>query len=459
MVAVSTNRTRDEVTLSETKLTDEALRKLWQESGLSQRQFAKQLGMEYQKLHSKISNAQQRELRNGVVETQIPPEQAEFEQGNDFINVVRASRRVLSKDDIIKQFNIDLTEWEIERYRVKTSEGYRKDRSVIWRVENGNVIQGDVNDSGKMLVVPLYHIEVRLVKKKKIVDAKNAIDALKEDAKTFAPQYKKITYPKIKDGLLYEIDMQDIHFGRLTWDEESGDDYDIKIAKKAIQSTLAKLLAMIKEHPIARILIPLGNDFYNVDNKFGTTTGGTPQQEDTRWQKTFRIGREICVWMIDTCAAIAPVDVLIIPGNHDEQRSFYLGDALECWYHNSQNVNIDNHAMKRKYYTFGKNLIGFTHGYDEKLDRLPLLMAIDQPHLWAESTYREWHTGDKHNRKDFIPKTDEGSGIVVRILRSLAVSDAWTFNKGYRSLRASESFLWHPDNGLLAQYTALPEVE
>lgn len=384
-------------------------------------------------------------------------EKTEYEQGDDFINVICASRRILSKEEIISQFNVDLSEWEVSRYKVKTSEGYRKDRSVRWVVQDGKVLTGDVNDTGKMLVVPLYHIEVSFTKKKKIVDAKQSIDALKEDARKFAPVYHPIKYAQ--DGeYLFEIDMQDIHFGRLAWQEESGENYDIKIARTAVESSLLKLIGFSKLHKIERILFPLGNDFFNVDNKFNTTTRGTPQQEDTRWQKTFRLGREMCVWMIDTCAQIAPVDVLIVPGNHDEQRAFYMGDALECWYHNCGDVHINNEAAKRKYYSYGSVLLGFTHGYDEKLERLPLLMALDQPILWAGSKFREWHTGDKHHKKDLRPVADEGSGMVVRIMRSLAAYDAWTFDKGYRSVRASEAFLWHKANGLIAQYTAMPDV-
>jgi len=93
-------------------------------------------------------------------------ESSSYDQGNDFINVVCASKRMLSKEDVIKQFNIDMNIWEIERFKVKSSEGYRKDRKVDWHIKNGSVTQGDVTDSGKMLVVPLFHIEVRLVKKK-----------------------------------------------------------------------------------------------------------------------------------------------------------------------------------------------------------------------------------------------------------------------------------------------------
>jgi hypothetical protein len=386
-------------------------------------------------------------------------ESTSYEETNDFINVICSSKRVLSKEDILKQFNIDENIWEVQQFKVKTSEGYRKDRSVEWHVLNGKVNTGDVSDSGKMLVVPLYHVEVKLIKKKKEFQAKNSIQQMIEDAKNFAPLYQKIEYKNFEDGCLYEIAMPDIHFGRLSWNEESGENYDIKIAKDSINKVLDELLTYSKLFNINKILLPIGNDFYNVDNKMNTTTAGTPQQEDTRWQKTFRKGRELLVGMIDKCSQIAPVDILIVSGNHDEQRSFYIGEVLECWYHNNQNVSIDNRARTRKYYQYGKNLIGFTHGSNEKLDKLPLLMANEEPVLWAKTKYREIHTGDKHFKKDIniTFATDEGQGMVIRILRSLAVADAWTFNKGFvGSLRAAEGFLWHPENGLIAQLTATP---
>jgi hypothetical protein len=152
------------------------------------------------------------------------------------------------------------------------------------------------------------------------------------------------------------------------------------------------------------------------------------------------------------CSEIAPVDVILIPGNHDEERLFYLGDAISCWYNNNPNVTVDNRAIHRKYYQFGQNLIGFAHGADEKLHLLPMLMANDVPELWAQTKYREWHTGDKHrtNKLDIA----ETGGVVVRVLRSLVEFDAWTFNQGYMGIKAAESFLWHPENGLIAQFQA-----
>lgn len=386
-------------------------------------------------------------------------DETSFEQSNDFINIICASKRVLSQDDIIKQFKVDMTIWEVDRFKVKTSEGYRKDRSVKWQVEDGKVLKGDVNDTGKMLVVPMYHIELRLIKKKDVAEAKTAIDELIADAKKFHPEYKTAKYKNLDGDYMYEIDLPDIHFGRLSWWEESGENYDLKLATNAIDDVLEKLISYSAQFHPQKILLPLGNDFFNADNEESTTTKGTPQQEDVRWQKTFKRGREVCVKMIDRCASVAPTDVLVIPGNHDRQRSFYLGDALACWYHDAPGVTINNESKARKYYRFGGNLIGFTHGSEEKLEKLPLVMAIEQPEAWAETKYREWHTGDKHYKKDTIYASNEGSGLMVRILRSLAVADAWTFNKGLvGALRSAESFLWHNKDGLIAQFTATPET-
>ena len=403
--------------------------------------------------------------KRGIKSEELSGDETTYEEGIDasgheFINIVCASERILNQDELLAQFKIDLTKWEVTGFKIKTSEGYRKDRQVEWHVEDGKVLEGDVSDSGKMLVVPLYHIQVSLKKKEEENKIQTMFEELKLDAEKYSPIYPKIHYPKLTDPCLYEVSLPDIHFGLLSWGEESGENYDIKLARQAVEDVLGKLLAFTSQYPIGRILLPIGNDFFNSDNLQNMTAHGTPMSEDVRWQKTFRMGREMAVNMIDRCSQIAPVDVLIIPGNHDTQRAFFLGEALSCWYAKSSNVSIDNAPNSRKYYTFGTNLIGFAHGYDEKLDRLPLLMAVEKPDLWANSVYREWHTGHTHHKRDVDYMADEGTGIVVRVLRSLVAASAWTFNKGYvKPLRAGEAFLWHPQNGLIGQFTAIPEIE
>jgi hypothetical protein len=384
-------------------------------------------------------------------------ENSSFEQGNDFINIVCASERMLSKEDIIRKFSIDLTEWEIERFKVKTSEGYRKDRSVIWKVSAGKVTTGDVNDSGKMLVVPLYHVEVRFIKKKIQVALKTLKQEMMEECKKFSFKYANINYVKVKEKFMLEPDIPDLHFGKQTWREESGEDYDIKIAEKIAVDTIDDLLSQTQYYSFDKILFPIGNDYFNVNSKLNTTVNNTAQDEDTRSAKTFVAGRKLAIKMIDRLSLVAPVDVIIVPGNHDEERVFYMGDALECWYHNCKNVTVNNKAMKRKYYSYGKNLIGFTHGSEEKLEKLPLIMSLEQKELWASSTFREWQTGDKHHKEELKTsmREKEIQGVMVRILKSLTASDAWHFSKGFLHDRGAEAFVRHFDRGLVAQFLSI----
>ena len=378
-------------------------------------------------------------------------EKLDIEYGRDYIRVVTTSPRIKSAEDAIKEFAINMKEWEIAPpIRVKSHEGYRKDRKSSWHVENGKTIRGDVEDTGNMLLVTLYSVDVRFVRKTQEIRATNVVQEIILDAKKHSIKVPKINYPKSKDGVLLELAIFDAHFGRLCWGEESGADFDVHIAEKLLKQTLMELLDYSKNFNISKILIPFGGDYFNSNSKANSTVLGTAQQEDTRYSKTFRLGRKLAIDIIDRCYQIAPVDVVLVKGNHDEERLFYLGDSLECWYHNNKNVDIDNSPKSRKYYSFGKTLLGFTHGDDVKLEKLPMLMALEAPRQWLKSKYREIHTGDKHHRL-----TLSENGVVIRILGSIVAPDQWTYNKGFVGpIRATESFVFHPEKGLVAQFTS-----
>lgn len=379
------------------------------------------------------------------------PEKASFASDGENIFINYVSDHVPSTDEVAKLYDINLDEWEVRTFETTDWQMGRKDKKVDLSF-NGGVMDGTVEDSGQINRVWLHRINVKFIRKTQEIRARNYVQELVEEIKKNAPIYPEIKYSVPKDGMLYEIDAPDIHFGRLAWNEETGKDYDIHVAENDVNKVFDQLLSYAKIFNISEILLPWGNDFFNVDSLENTTTHGTPQQEDTRWQKTFSRGCKLSRTIIDKCSQIAPVRVLIISGNHDTQRTFYLGEVLNAYYYNSKNVIIDNSPKVRKYHLFGTNLIGFAHGYNEKLDRLASMMANEVPELWAKAKHREMHTGDKHRKFD----ATEESGVVLRILRALTASDAWTYGKGFNSLRAAESFLWHPDNGLLAQFTAQP---
>lgn len=148
----------------------------------------------------------------------------------------------------------------------------------------------------------------------------------------------------------------------------------------------------------------------------------------------------------------------MVPGNHDFEKNFYLGDSLEGWFHNNPNVNIDNSPNPRKYYHYHNNLIGFTHGDSEKPANLPLIMAQENPTLWGSTKFREFHLGHYHHKKEIkYQSTAEYNGIRLRYMSSLSGNDAWHHKKGYvGSVQASEAYLWSQDKGLKSIFTYTP---
>lgn len=356
-------------------------------------------------------------------------------------------RRITSIDALVEFFKIDLRVWKIKQYECAAYESHVK----IRRYDHGR----RTDDEHK--VVPLYRVWARLEENRPLILLSDVKAEILEEIKAKLPKRPApIRYPKHKDGVCLEVTLFDLHFGKLVWDEEAGDNYDIKIAREVFNRAVGQLLAYSRMYHVEQIVFPVGNDFFNVDNSANTTTGGTKQDEDTRWKKTFKAGRILLSEAIIQMASIAPVYVPVIPGNHDAERAFYLGDSLECRFFKYPSVTIDNGAKVRKYYRYGANLIGYAHGKEEKEGDLPTLMAQEAPALWAATKYREFHLGDKHHKKEIHWKsTEEYKGVVVRYMRSLASTDVWHYGKGYvGNVRAGEAFIWHPKAGLVCQLTA-----
>jgi DNA repair exonuclease SbcCD nuclease subunit len=202
-----------------------------------------------------------------------------------------------------------------------------------------------------------------------------------------------------------------------------------------------------------RILFIVGNDVAHIDSKKGQTTAGTPMDVDTRYIRVFRricqIHREAVLKLVD----VAPVDIVVVPGNHDELTSFLVGEILGATFHNNRHVTIDNNPHLRKYYKYGINLFGFTHGDAEKVSELGLLMAREASELWHEGQSREWHIGHLHiaenweHRAKLVQGLHSDKGVRIRRLTSMSAHDAWHTKHGYTDRRACDTFVFHRDAG------------
>ncbi len=369
-------------------------------------------------------------------------EYSSYEEDDRFINVVCASHRMMTKEEVIKQFNIDLNVWEIEKFKVKSHEGYRKDRKVEWHVEGGEVINGDVSDSGKMLVVPLFSIEVRLIKR-----AVPSIENISKDFEKLQSTYKVPEYKysnlNLRDNML-EISIADLHMGKMSWGKESGEDYDSKIAHQRFIFAINDIISRTQNQKFEKIIFPIGNDLLNSDTINGTTTKGTQLTNDSRWQKLFFDVTHLMIEGIDLLSSVASVELFWIPGNHDQMSSYYVTNYLAAWYKNSKNVSVDVSPTPRKYVEFGKCLVGFSHGSGDS-KRIPQLMQVEKPEAWGRTLYREFHLGDIHHEKVI-----ENGGLIIRRLSSLTSADDWLTIMGFiGAIHKAQAFVWNKERGLL----------
>lgn len=268
----------------------------------------------------------------------------------------------------------------------------------------------------------------------------------------------RVRAPKVARSAdcMLEIDIFDLHLGKLAWAKETGyEHYDIKIAKLLFEEALETLIARTAGHKFSEVILPIGNDFFHTDNLTGETTMGTRQDMDGRFHKTAHIGRQLMVSAIERLRAVAPVRGIVAPGNHDQLSAWHLGDSLECWFHSASDVSIDNLPTLRKYHEFGNTMLMFTHGNRGKQIDYPLLMATEQPQMWGRTKYREAHLGHLHKTKmrDSF-KVDENHGVRVRTISSLCATDAWHAEHQFvGNLRQAEAFVWHRDEGQIAHAT------
>src|SRR5579863_268094 len=346
-----------------------------------------------------------------------------------------SKKRISTLAELLEHCKVDSTEWEVVKWTLKK-----------WDF-------GIKNSEDAVEVEEFFAVSAVFKKRVEIIQGKQILNELAEELKALSPKVSPFYYNKenFTEKRLLEISPFDLHFNKLCWEEETGENYDSVEATKRYETAISDLVnKAVATGPIDRILFIIGQDLFNIDSNSNTTTGGTPQTADSRHHKIFRKVLHMKIDTIRRLSLYAPVDVLIVPGNHDEETTSYLGMALEVAFTNDANIDINPSAKLRKYYQYGKVMLCFTHGDKEKLTDLPLITAVEEPYMFGATKYREVHTGHKHTTKAFgRVDVDEQHGVRVRILPSLTATDAWHKGKGFvGNIQACEAYIWDAEKGL-----------
>lgn len=363
-------------------------------------------------------------------------EETHDHQGNAWVVTLKPTT-IHTLEQLLAYCDVDTAVWEVERFVVNK-----------WDM-------GGRNETGELVSKPLYQVKAWLKRRIQVVRDRAALSDLLEDLKALPPlgiaraPQKPGRFPVMAEACLF-----DHHFGKLAWGEETGASYDLKIAQDLWWDAVQCFLGHLEDSPdaVEEILFPLGHDLLHCDSSANTTTKGTPQDSDTRYRKVYREVRQLLCETITRLAQVAPVTVKIVPGNHDQNSMFTIGDALQCWFKDCPDVSIDNRAALRKYHRYGQNLFCLTHGSEEKVADLPLIMAREAAADWGQTTYQEVQIGHLHHTRQLDQK-----GVLIRTLPSLCATDSYHASKGYiGSQRRAELLLFDKDGGPRQQITYLP---
>jgi len=271
-----------------------------------------------------------------------------------------------------------------------------------------------------------------------------------DDLRKHAPKYPTVKYGRVTDGHLKLIDIADLHIAKYAIGRNGLISYDVDTATSRAHTAVETLLSRTQGFPTEKFWLPIGNDVLHIDNKLNTTTKGTRQDVQGMWWQAFRAAKDMYVAVIDRLAGIAPVEVIYNSSNHDEHLGFCLAEVLAAHYANCKGVTFTIEPQNdRIYKEYGQSMVGFDHGDGAKDKDLPLLMACEEPQLWARcpNRYLMRHHLHHWSKREFVAGKDM-PGVTLQYMRSPSAADFWHQKMGYVGApQAIDAFVFHPDDG------------
>ncbi|ASJ59003.1 hypothetical protein SMB554_07230 [Sinorhizobium meliloti] len=260
----------------------------------------------------------------------------------------------------------------------------------------------------------------------------------------FEPKAPNVLPPRDSDSdRLTTYIFCDWHVGLFAYGKETGGpDWDLSIARQTLSAAVKETVET--SPPSGRAIILGLGDLLHADNgRNQTERSGNVLDVDTRYSKCLET---VCDLMAESSELIASkhnhVEAVFKPGNHDENSTVGIRQALRMYWRQNERVTVDTSPDAFYWRRFGVNLIGGTHGDKAKIPDLPMIMANRRKEDWGATTTRHIHTGHIHH-----DTLREIGGVHVYSHRAPVAQDAYHAWHGYLSGRSMKSYTYHVDKG------------
>lgn len=330
--------------------------------------------------------------------------------------------------------------------RYAASKGYSPEHDMVRPVPEPFVVRGTstyYNAEGK---ASGQWVKTRVDDAKLQQMMKEAVEALKEDV----PRLAAIPAPvgAISDHLLNCYVITDYHMGMLSWDEETGENWDLAIAEDLVIRWFEQAVALSPNAETA--VFAQMSDFLHFDGMDAVTPASKHLLDvDTRFAKLVRAAIRVLRRIIDMLLnKHLNVHIIMADANHDPVSQIWLREWFAVLYENEPRVMIDQSPNPYNAYEFGKVMLGFHHGHKRKVTNVTEVFAAQFREMFGRTKYAYVHTGHLHHID-----VKENNLMIVEQHRTLAPGDAYSARGGWLSGRDAKVITYDNRYGEVSRLT------
>lgn len=311
------------------------------------------------------------------------PEEHKILSNGDQTSSILISMNEKEKKD--PNFILEAHGFDHEKWQIKSA------KSNVWEQAQGK---------------PVYQSKITVSPKVYKFDPELFMKTIQENVK---PVDFKVKPNNHKEDVVV-IPLADLHFGITTL--------------KDVQGKLDQMCSLIADRKFKKVVIEQLGDLFHSDQMNQAITKNGTNLDDVNMVQALADGQTFYKTLIETALkAGSKVEVKHTQGNHSGDLEYPFLMVLEAMY---PQISVEKNIDYRTAYQLTKHVgIMLAHG-DVAKKRLPMLFANEYPKIWANTRYREIHTGHYHAEQ----VTDE-SGAVKRQFGTPKKADPYEKKNGY----------------------------
>lgn len=267
-----------------------------------------------------------------------------------------------------------------------------------------------------------------------------AVDAFKDEIPRLTPLPGPVRSTNASLCNCYVI--TDYHLSMLSHKEETGADWDLKIASETLLKWFAQAIAQSPDAEVG-VFAQL-SDLLHADGLEPLTPASKHVLDvDTRFYKVVRTVISLLRQIIDMLLAKHKrVHLVMADANHDPVSQIWLREWLAVLYENEPRITVDRSPSPYNAFEFGKVALFFHHGHKRKVTNVAEVFAAQFREMFGRTKYAYAHTGHLHSID-----VKENNLMVVEQHRTLAAPDAYAARGGWLSGREAQVITYHESFG------------